>query len=506
MIATTRTGSGFRGLSAYLATGHDGQKHERVAWTDVRNLPPADHRLTATMMRATANLSKRCQKPVYHITVSWPEAERLPREQMLTVADRLIGDLGLAEHQAVIVCHNDTDHPHLHIMVNRVHPETGKAWSTSMDYKRVEESLRRLEHELGLQQVPGRHTDPERAQEPHRRPEPGSEREMDAWSREELKGIRSKLGRAFTEAKSWGELRVKLFQHRLELREKGQGFIVTDGRGFAKLSQFGKTARKDLLEQRFGQSWEEWLASRDTPDPRETAREQAEERLSQAEASLGFFQHTLATVRVLGQRLTQSRDQLQRVEASGFQAKAQLDAQVAAHRATLAKVYRNPAQAMKALAKAEATDSDIGKLPLDSVGKLRGWAFWGFRSKARREAEEAAKGLIEERTQLRRTKGHLAIVETDWRNTTARVAATDRALRDAQALLGDPQTLAERHAKLMAERDAAKATMLAIEGTKTPPTPEKVHEPEERALSPYERLQRARERDREPPRDRGPER
>ena len=35
--------------------------------------------------------------------------------------------LGLEGHEALIVAHDDTRHPHVHVVANRVDPETGKA-------------------------------------------------------------------------------------------------------------------------------------------------------------------------------------------------------------------------------------------------------------------------------------------------------------------------------------------------------------------------------------------
>jgi hypothetical protein len=63
----------------------------------------------------------------------------------------------LQNHQALIVAHNDRQHPHVHIMLNRVHPERGTAWSNSWDFRRIEASLRAQEADLGLRVVPGKH-------------------------------------------------------------------------------------------------------------------------------------------------------------------------------------------------------------------------------------------------------------------------------------------------------------------------------------------------------------
>ena len=49
----------------------------------------------------------------------------------------------------MIVSHIDTDYPHVHAVVNRVHPETGLAWKGSWSRLRAEASLRRQELEEG---------------------------------------------------------------------------------------------------------------------------------------------------------------------------------------------------------------------------------------------------------------------------------------------------------------------------------------------------------------------
>lgn len=41
--------------------------------------------------------------------------------------------LGLTEHETLFVGHNDEPHPHIHVIVNRVHPETGIAAKLSKD-------------------------------------------------------------------------------------------------------------------------------------------------------------------------------------------------------------------------------------------------------------------------------------------------------------------------------------------------------------------------------------
>ncbi len=158
IVPKTHLGNGFKGLMSYLFTGKDGDEPERVEWYETRNMIVDDPKIIPRVMRHTANQSTRCKKPVYHIPLSWHVDEDLTREQMTKAADRLLEELGLDDHQAAIVCHNDTKNPHVHIVVCRVHPGTGKAWSTSNDYKRIDHAKMLIEKEMGFMRVQGKHT------------------------------------------------------------------------------------------------------------------------------------------------------------------------------------------------------------------------------------------------------------------------------------------------------------------------------------------------------------
>lgn len=155
MIAVSSSGRSFRALAAYLATGRTGEERDRVAWSAGRNLPTDDPELAATFMRATAAQNDRVEKPVYHIALSFDPTDPIDRATMERVADRVLERLGLSEHQAVIVAHRDREHAHVHILVNRVHPETGLAWERWKDQPLIQQVLREEERALGLREVAG---------------------------------------------------------------------------------------------------------------------------------------------------------------------------------------------------------------------------------------------------------------------------------------------------------------------------------------------------------------
>jgi hypothetical protein len=153
MIAVSSSGKSFRALATYLARGRGGDEQDRVAWSTSRNLPTGDPELAAVFMRATAGQSDRVEKPVYHIALSFDPGDQVDRATMERVASKVLDRLGLTEHQAVIVAHKDRAHSHVHILVNRVHPETGKAWERWKDQPTIQQVLREEERQLGLREV-----------------------------------------------------------------------------------------------------------------------------------------------------------------------------------------------------------------------------------------------------------------------------------------------------------------------------------------------------------------
>lgn len=155
MIAVSSKSRSFESLGKYLVNAKDGDEQDRVAWSASRNLPTDDPELAARIMRATASQNVRVGQPVYHLTISFDPGDAVDRAAMERIADRVITTLGLQEHQVLIVAHADREHPHMHLLINRVHPETAKVWSQWQDYDAIQRVLRGEEKALGLREVPG---------------------------------------------------------------------------------------------------------------------------------------------------------------------------------------------------------------------------------------------------------------------------------------------------------------------------------------------------------------
>jgi hypothetical protein len=92
------------------------------------------------------------QKYFYHTSINFPPNENLSNDQMKMIALDYLHANGFNQHQYIMFRHHDADHPHLHILVNRI-GYNGEVVSDSNDYARSEKILRELEKKYNLTQV-----------------------------------------------------------------------------------------------------------------------------------------------------------------------------------------------------------------------------------------------------------------------------------------------------------------------------------------------------------------
>lgn len=164
-IEIARKGHSFKGAFAYYLHDKGAQTAERVAWTETRNFAQDDPGYAQSVMIATARQAdalkqaagvkatgrKATAGPVYAFSLSWhpDEAPQLDRAEMVRAADAALKVLKAEHLQAVIVCHQDRAHPHVHVIVNRVHPDNGVMEGFSKDRDRLDAWADRYERERG---------------------------------------------------------------------------------------------------------------------------------------------------------------------------------------------------------------------------------------------------------------------------------------------------------------------------------------------------------------------
>lgn len=157
-------GHSFKGLSGYLEHGGesveaDAPQQQREGFTKLYNFAPGEAKnikqaakvmaLTvrdADLLKQEAGIKPGGAKPkggpVYHLTLPWHPSENPSQEEKLQAVEQCLAAVGLGiekGYQTYVREHRDTPHPHVHVVVNLVHPITGKQANPYRDQKRAQE-------------------------------------------------------------------------------------------------------------------------------------------------------------------------------------------------------------------------------------------------------------------------------------------------------------------------------------------------------------------------------
>lgn len=91
------------------------------------------------------------KKPVGHIALSYSavDAPKLTDEKMVQLAQEYMREMKITDTQYIIVRHQDREHPHVHIVFNRI-DNNGKTISDRNDMYRNEQVCKKLKTKHGL--------------------------------------------------------------------------------------------------------------------------------------------------------------------------------------------------------------------------------------------------------------------------------------------------------------------------------------------------------------------
>jgi len=169
-------GHSFKGVTAYLLHDKNAETSERLAWTQTYNLHTDDVEKASRFMawtdmsrdhikrqheEYTAMIEEREPKHsnagrpaeagnAYHFSLAWSPNETLNKEQMIEAAQASVERLGMSEHQHYFVAHDDTDHAHVHVVVNLAHPVTGLIADVYKDREKLDRWSNEYECENGI--------------------------------------------------------------------------------------------------------------------------------------------------------------------------------------------------------------------------------------------------------------------------------------------------------------------------------------------------------------------
>ncbi|WP_338578677.1 TraI/MobA(P) family conjugative relaxase (plasmid) [Brevundimonas olei] len=210
----------------------------------------------------------------YHLVISFPEGERPTQAQLHDIEDHLVAAIGFQDHQRISAIHDDTDHLHVHVAINKVHPTTFRNVTPYMDEPKLMEACIELELKHGLQMVfhgheaerrTGRNLQPDGRLAPDRGDGHGRGEGAGARRAEKMGGresferwlspeLREDLVRVAADAGSWAELHKGFAERGVAVRPRGAGLVIgtLDGRANVKASSVGAGLSFRALTERLG--------------------------------------------------------------------------------------------------------------------------------------------------------------------------------------------------------------------------------------------------------------
>jgi hypothetical protein len=203
MIAKIVQGQGFRGVIGYVLD------KEKASLLYAEGVRLKDKESIIKSFSAQQKLNPKIVKPVAHISLDFSvqDKHRLTDQFMFGMAKEYMEKMGYQNTQYIIVRHHDTDHPHIHIVINRI-DNNGNRISDQNERLRNTRVCMELTKKYGLYIASGKENVKE-----HRLKEP------DKTKYEIYHALKS----AIPNCRNWQELKSELLQSGItfEFRKNG---------------------------------------------------------------------------------------------------------------------------------------------------------------------------------------------------------------------------------------------------------------------------------------------
>jgi hypothetical protein len=190
---------------------------------------------------------------LYHLVISFPEGEKPTFGQLEDIEREMCAELGFSEHQRVSALHQDTENLHLHVVINKVHPQHYRCLEPYNDYQTRDRVCERMEVKHGL------------LQDNHGRPPVRGSALNKVAEMENHTGIESllrwvrehavdDLRACYERGGSWQNLHDVLGRYDLEIKPRGAGLVIVERGGpiTVKASSVDRLLSLNSLTERFG--------------------------------------------------------------------------------------------------------------------------------------------------------------------------------------------------------------------------------------------------------------
>lgn len=251
-----------KGLLEYILSPGDGSE-KCTHWGANGFITDAQSSIIAEMI-ALSEDAVRSKDTVNHYILSWQDDEQPSHEQVDESVSVFLSEMGLDEHQTVYALHTDTHNFHVHIAVNRVHPDSIKCVEINrgFDIEAAHKAVAKIENIQGWKrEAKGRYIvletgDLARA---HIDGEAQRKAPQDKRDMERRTGEKSAVTIAIEVAapiiksvSSWEKLHEQLAKEGMTYERKGSGAVILVGDTPVKASDVSRDASFGRLQKRLG--------------------------------------------------------------------------------------------------------------------------------------------------------------------------------------------------------------------------------------------------------------
>ena len=260
------------GVVDYIVAPENENSVEKCVFHEAVNFLSHDLKSQKAEMTALAQEAVRSKDPIDHWVLSWKSHERPTSEQAREAAAIFIKQCGLEGHQYIIGLHDDTDNMHLHIAVNRVHPDTCKVVKINkgFDKEAGHQAIALIEKKQGWSvEENARYRTNDRAEliiDPAtKRPQIFTEGEKQQQPTAKAQAMEIQTGQKsaqrvgienaapiIAQATTWKELHAAMAEAGMQYQRKGSGAVVQVGDEFVKASSITPKASLSALQKRLG--------------------------------------------------------------------------------------------------------------------------------------------------------------------------------------------------------------------------------------------------------------
>ena len=252
------------GLLDYILNPENQNANEKCVYSGSRNFLTDTSKSQKAEMLALSQEAVRSKDTVNHYVMSWQAGEQPSHAQIDEAVSLFLDELGLKDHQTVYGLHADTDNLHLHLIINRVHPDTLKVIKPNkgFDIEAAHKAIARIEHTQGWRreqhgryqvlengELGREHVDTEKQRQPDQ-----VKRDREQRSGEKsAERIAIEDGAAIIKlASDWQTLHRQLAEKGLRYEKKGSGALLFVGEVAIKPSRVDRAASLPHLQKRLG--------------------------------------------------------------------------------------------------------------------------------------------------------------------------------------------------------------------------------------------------------------